>query len=225
MLNNLVIQDGVGIDNLGGGIWNGGQLTLNHSTVTHNTAYAIGGIFNMGRLTLNNSTVSHNTATTGGGGGIFNCGANPSFQAYGLCTGPPGNLTLNGSLVSDNVSGSGNGGVSPNDPQAVMTLNGSIVSGNSTGGNGGGIENDGTVTLNISTVSGNSGGRRRRDHGYRYGDAQPVGDLEQLLNHRVWISSATVEGLSLSKHGPRPRSTTPSCKPTVRYFVGGGIFC
>ena len=40
VLNNLVIQHGVGIDNLGGGIWNSGQLTLNHSTVTHNAANA-----------------------------------------------------------------------------------------------------------------------------------------------------------------------------------------
>ena len=46
VLNNLVIQDGVGINGLGGGVWNSGQLTLNHSTVTHNTAYGVGGVFN-----------------------------------------------------------------------------------------------------------------------------------------------------------------------------------
>ena len=65
VLNNLVIQHGVGIDGLGGGLWNGGQLTLNHSTVTHNTAFGAGGVFNMGQLTLNSSTVSNNTATNG----------------------------------------------------------------------------------------------------------------------------------------------------------------
>ena len=74
VLNNLVIQNGVGIDGLGGGLWNGGQLTLNHSTVTHNTAYGAGGVFNFGQLTLNGSTVSNNTATNGEGG-IENCGA------------------------------------------------------------------------------------------------------------------------------------------------------
>ena len=157
VLNNLVIENGVGIDSLGGGLWNDGQLTLNHSTVTHNTAYSVGGIFNMGQLTLNGSTVSKNTATNGSGGGIFNCGANPGFQAYGLCTGAPGSLTLNYSIVSNNVGGSSDGGGILNDAQAVVTLNGSIVSGNTTGGNGGGIENHGTATLNFSTVLGNAG--------------------------------------------------------------------
>jgi hypothetical protein len=154
VLNNLVIQHGVGIDNLGGGLWNSGQLTLNHSTVTHNTAYGVGGVFNMGQLTLNGSTVSNNTATNGNGG-IFNCG--DSLHDYGLCTGAPGSLTLNYSIVSNNVGGSGDGGGIANDGQAVMTLNGSIVSGNTTGGNGGGIENHGTATLNFSAVSGNAG--------------------------------------------------------------------
>ena len=87
VLNNLVIQNGVGIDGLGGGLWNGGQLTLNHSTVTHNTAYGAGGVFNFGQLTLNGSTVSNNIATHGEGG-IENCGA--SLHDYGLCTGAPG---------------------------------------------------------------------------------------------------------------------------------------
>ena len=63
VLNNLVIQDGVGIDDIGGGIWNSSQLTLNHSAVTNNTTCEAGGVFNMGQLTLNSSTVSHNTAT------------------------------------------------------------------------------------------------------------------------------------------------------------------
>ena len=104
VLNNLVIQDGVGIDNIGGGIWNGSQLTLNHSAVTHNTTDVAGGVFNMGQLTLNNSTVSNNTATDGTGG-IFNCGGNPGFESFGLCMGAS-SLTLDNSTVSNNVGGS-----------------------------------------------------------------------------------------------------------------------
>jgi len=157
VLNDLVIRDGVGIDSLGGGLWNSGRLTLNRSTVTHNTAYGVGGIFNMGQLTLNSSTVSYNTATDGNAAGILNCGANPSFQAYGLCTGSPGSLTLNRSTVSNNVGGSLDGGGIVNDAQAVMTLNFSTVSDNTTAGNGGGIENQGIATLVGSTVSGNTG--------------------------------------------------------------------
>jgi hypothetical protein len=156
VLNNLVIQDGVGIDNIGGGIWNSGQLTLNHSTVTHNNAGEAGGVFNQGQLTLNSSMVSNNTAT-GGTGGIFNCGGNPGFESFGLCTGST-RLTLNNSSVSNNVGGSGGeGGGIDNDLQGALALNGSTVSSNTVGGNGGGIENDGTATLNFSTVSGNTG--------------------------------------------------------------------
>ena len=102
VLNDVVIQNGGGIDGLGGGVWNGGQLTLNRSTVTNNTASNVGGVFNSGQLTLNRSTVSHNTASNGGTGGIFNCAA--SLHEYGLCTGAPGSLTLNYSTVSNNVA-------------------------------------------------------------------------------------------------------------------------
>ena len=153
VLNDLVIQNGVGIDGLGGGVWNGGQLTLNRSTVTDNTASDVGGVFNSGQLTLNGSTVSHNTATDGDAGGIFNCGA--SLHEYGLCTGAPGSLTLNYSIVSNNVV-SGDGGGILNDAEAVVTINSSIVSSNTAGHDGGGIENNGTATLNESVVSNNS---------------------------------------------------------------------
>ena len=183
VLNDLVIQHGVGTDGLGGGIWNSGQLTLNRSTVTNNTASNVGGVFNFGQLTLNRSTVSHNTATNGGTGGIFNCAA--SLHDYGLCTGAPGSLTLNNSIVSNNtasgdgggivndgqavltlnystvsnnVAAAGDGGGILNDGQGVMTLTSSIVSGNSAGHDGGGIENNGTATFNVSTVSANTTG-------------------------------------------------------------------
>ncbi len=153
VLNDLVIQDGVGIDGLGGGVWNSGQLTLNGSTVRNNTATNAGGVFNTGQLTLNGSIVSHNTATNYNGGGIYNCGT--SLQAYGLCTGAPGRITLNYSIVSNNAASSDGGGIW-NDATAVMTLNSSIVSSNTADHDGGGIMNYGTATLNKSTLSDNS---------------------------------------------------------------------
>jgi hypothetical protein len=150
VLNDLTIQHGTGMFSFGGGLWNGGQLTLNRSTVTHNSATTVGGVFNYGQLTLNRSTVSDNEAVYGGAG-IFNCGG--SFHEFGLCTGAPGNLTLNGSTVSGNVAGGSGGGIW-NDAQANLAINSSTVSGNT----GGGISNNGTATLNSSIVSGNSGG-------------------------------------------------------------------
>ena len=155
VLNNLTIQNGTGIDNIGGGIWNSGQLTLNYSTVRHNATGVAGGIFNQGQLTLNSSTVSDNTGTNGTGG-IFNCGGNPGFEQFGLCTNST-SLTLNNSTVSNNVEGSccSSGGID-NDLQGNLTLNGSTVSSNT--GSTGGILNQGTATLNKSTVSNNVAG-------------------------------------------------------------------
>jgi len=78
----------------GGGIYNGGTLTLNNSIVSDNTvSHFGGGIYNGGTLTLNNSTVSGNTNTGGmagdGGGGIYN--------------GYYRTLTLNSSTVAGNT--------------------------------------------------------------------------------------------------------------------------
>lgn len=157
VLNNITIQGGTGSFGLGGGIWNMGQLTLNHSTVTHNTASSFGGVWNMGQLTLIGSTVSYNTATTYGPGGIYNCGVNSALNPDGFCLGtspgvPRSSLTVINSSVSNNVGGSqccGGGIVS--DPQTVMTITNSTVSGN----NGGGIGNGGTATINNVTISWN----------------------------------------------------------------------
>jgi hypothetical protein len=182
VLNELTIQNGVGIFGLGGGLWNGGQLTLNRSTVTNNHAYAVGGVFNFGQLTLNGSTVSHNTATYGGGG-ILNCGANPSLQSVGLCTGSAGSLILNHSIVSDNAVASDAGGGIQNNAQAVMTLNGSTVTGNA-GISGGGIFNSGTATLNWSALSNNSstGGVQTWSGG---GGLSSTAGSTTVLNHSI----------------------------------------
>jgi hypothetical protein len=220
VLNDLVIQNGVGIDGLGGGVWNGGQLTLNRSTVTHNTANDVGGVINFGQLTLNRSTVSHNTATNGGTGGIFNCGA--SLHEYGLCTGAPGSLILNNSIVSNNVA-SGDGGGIVNDAQAVTTLNYSIVSNNVVSGDGGGLLNDGqgVMTLNSSIVSGNTAGH----------DGGGIENNGTATLNESAVSNNSSTGGSEYWSGGGGLSTTGST--TLNYsivransavWLGGGIF-
>ena len=220
VLNDVVIQNGGGIDGLGGGVWNGGQLTLNRSTVTNNTASGVGGVFNSGQLTLNRSTVSHNTASNGGTGGIFNCAA--SLHEYGLCTGAPGSLTLNYSTVSNNVA-SGDGGGIVNDGQAVMTLTGSIVSNNVASGDGGGIVNDeqAVMTLNSSIISGNTAG-------HDGGGIENNGTA--TLNESAVSNNSSTGGSEYSSNGGG-LSTTGST--TLNYSVvagnsaawlGGGIF-
>ena len=223
VLNNLVIQDGVGLDGLGGGLWNSGQLTLNHSTVTHNTANVIGGVFNMGQLTLNNSTVSNNTATNYNAGGIFNCGADASLQPYGLCTGAPGSLTLNNSIVSNNVGGSGGtGGGIANDPQAVMTLNSSTVSGN-TGTSGGGIWNEGTATLNKSMISNNASTGGAASFGGGGGLSDTNTSTTTINNSIIRANTAAFVGGGIFVGGPMQinKSIVTGNSAVV---AGGGMF-
>jgi len=145
----VITITGGNVNNLGGGIYNAGTLTLTNSTISGNEAtdgYG-GGIFNnsSGAVTINNSTVSGNRAGSlnGDGGGIYNEGA----------------LTINNSTVSGNTSDaidSGGGGIFSNNTGEV-TINNSTVSGNSTmDGHGGGIYNIGEMALSNSTISGNS---------------------------------------------------------------------
>ena len=153
-LFGLTIQNGYA--QYGGGIYNNGTLTINHSTITQNRATKVGqgthgggGVFNQHVLTINNSTITQNNALWlvflgGGGGGIYNAGE----------------LTLNNSTVSGNATVVG-GGISNH---STLTISGSTISGNraSAGYNsglaaeGGGIYNTGPLTLDNSTVSGNS---------------------------------------------------------------------
>lgn len=182
-ITGLTIANGnfVGSASGGGGILNGGTLTLTNSTVSGNRAEATsfdptfggGGIFNSGTLTLTNSTASGNTATpsTGGGGGIFNSGGTltmtnstvsgnlaNSFAHGGGILSPTGTVILINSTVSGNAAGSGGGfggGIYMNN--GTLTVTNSTVSDNSSGSYGSGIYfNLGTFTLTNVTVSGNT---------------------------------------------------------------------
>lgn len=132
---------------------NGGDLTLNHATITggaadHHTSVSQlyrtgGGIYNYGgTVTINSSTISGNSAVYGGG--IFN---------YAGAT-----LTINNSTISNNhvtdVDGFGAMGGGIYD-RATITINNSTITGN-TASDGGGIYTAGIVDLNRNIISGNS---------------------------------------------------------------------
>ena len=109
-LTRLTITGGNATERVGGGIQNGGLLTLNRTTVTGNrSATDGGGIYNYGTLTLNDSRLTANTAG-GGGGGLFSEGV----------------ATLNRSRVTGNTAAYGGGILSVN----TLTLNQTVVSGN-----------------------------------------------------------------------------------------------
>jgi hypothetical protein len=163
----------------GAGIYNGGTLTLESSTVSGNSTVSQnagvngGGIYNAGTLTLKDSTVSGNSsvghgdvlfAPDGVGGGIFNRG--PCCDQYGGLI-PAGTVTLVNSTVTGNTAEGDGGGLYNG---GTLTLTDSTVTNNTTDPayHGGGIYNEpgyyppsgrdvptGTVTNNNSTISGN----------------------------------------------------------------------
>jgi hypothetical protein len=106
----------------GGGICNGGALTISNSTISGNIArhHKGGGIRNYGTLTITNSTISGNRAS-GVGGGIHNGGL----------FGPSGTLMISNSTLSQNIAGEGEGGGIYSDRNGTMVeLQNSIVASN-----------------------------------------------------------------------------------------------
>ena len=161
----------------GGGIVNGGTLTITNSTVSSNTATSEGGgIFNGGMLTLMNSTVSGNDARIGGGiwnnwgrtltltdstvsgndarigGGIYNAG--PAEFTRSTVSGNTSDGIRNNrmlTMVNSTVSGHRGTGIFNLDTGTLSLTNTTI-----NGHTGAAIINNGTATLNNTTVSGKS---------------------------------------------------------------------
>jgi predicted outer membrane repeat protein len=131
----------------GGGINNGGTLTLTHCTISGNTASNLGGgIANFGTLTLTGSTITSNTALLGGGLGNFG-----------------GTVQLIESEVAENTSSASGGGIYNT---GTLELSTSTVSENTAGTLGGGIYSQGTVTLDpASRVTGNEADPNNPDSG------------------------------------------------------------
>ena len=132
----------------GGAIWNGGTLTVTHSTLAGNTATTSGdggGItqLGIGSTVVTDSTISGNSALDssgfGSGGGIHNNST----------------VTIIRSTISDNSAGNNGGAISNN--SGTLTITNSTVSGNTAGVAGGGISNfsNGTLTIMNTTVAGN----------------------------------------------------------------------
>ncbi len=165
-LANLTItggQSAAGAD--GGGILNGGNLTLSTSTVSGNSSGAGangtgqgggggGGIANTGTLTITASTIVTNSTGRGGdgpsGGDAGSGGSGGGILNNGM-------LTVSTSTVSGNSTGNGGTGGSNN---GVFGTGGN----GGDGGNGGGIASTGALTLTASTIvqnrtgSGGAGG-------------------------------------------------------------------
>lgn len=138
------------LDNLwigyGGGIVNGGNLTLSRCTVAGNQYASGAGIFNSGGdLTLANCAVTSNTATDMGGG-IYSNG---------------GSVTCGNSSITYNRAETG-GGIALNSQTASLTLgSGASVSNNTATDIGGGIyDYMGTVTASDANIQSNTAANR-----------------------------------------------------------------
>lgn len=138
-ISNLTIAGGNIQFEVGGGIWNTGNLTLTNVEIRDNAALIGGGIYNNGTLNILNSTISNNT-TSGGGGGIDNVG---------------GTLNIQNSTVSHNHANSNGGGIinivgTANLRNVTVALNTAAFSG------GGIFRQDGIVNLSNVLVADNS---------------------------------------------------------------------
>ena len=145
---NVTLRDSIVSDNIarfGGGLikLSGyGQIAIEDSTITDNTANSRGGgIFNdRGPLTVTGSTISGNTAETESGGGIS--------QGSGA-------LSIAQSEIHNNEAGTDGGGVAVSGGQSEITD--TEVHHNLAGGNGGGIwQRNGPIVVNSTTVNNNS---------------------------------------------------------------------
>ena len=168
LTNGLVI--GISPDAYGGGIYNGGNLTLNNSTLSGNEAHLGGGIYNDGgSLFINNSTLYGNDAQMGGGisdsNGTVTINNSTLYEneseAYGggIYIYTNSVLTLNSSILSNNHAGPycSGGGIFVYFGQLIASN--STLIGNSADRNGGGISTtNGTLMLVDSHLSGNSAG-------------------------------------------------------------------
>jgi hypothetical protein len=145
ILNHVIVEDG-STAGLGGGVLNGGTLTVTSSTFTANTGSNGGAISNSAGATASiaNSGLKANTTTSVGGGAIINFGT----------------LNVSGTSIAKNHAPINGGGVNTQ-PSGVTHISSSSFVNNTSGGLGGGLANLGTTVLTGTEVrlnTGSSGG-------------------------------------------------------------------
>ena len=148
-LTRVVVQSNSAsgaLANLGGGIYNGGELDLHEvdvmsNSVSGNSASVGGGIANGGVLTMTDTNIAENHAQAEGGG---------------LDNGSSAHATVARSTFSGNVAG-GSGGAIRN--RGTVGLTNVTISGNDAGPRGGGLHNTlGSATLANVSITANSSG-------------------------------------------------------------------
>jgi hypothetical protein len=226
MMNGLVVND------VGGGILNRGNMTVDDIRLFGNeasdngTSYDPkgGGIYNEGSLIISYSTIDSNKSrTTSGswvsasGGGIYNTGT----------------LTISDSTLSENLayaqgssSADAMGGAIQNE-NGIVTINRSTVANNEAGGYGcqfggggfgAGIGSSGTLTVADSTISGNfawsigCGDNSAANGGAIY---MFSGGKLNLVNSTVTQNKVDSDGWASGTGGIKTTSTTTITNSTI----------
>jgi RHS repeat-associated protein len=215
-LSDLTVTGGGGVDQ-GAGIYNWGNLTLDHVRVTENHTLNLagsstdsgGGILNQyGSLHLVDSTVDHNEAQRNAGIGYYADGTNDVLEitrstisentgaafsglnVFSTVAGP--NLTMTNSTISSNTASAGDfGGLFVGWSAHLVVVNSTIT--NNSGNDFGGVfVNDSTATLTLQNtiVAGNvsnAGGGFNRDVGHWLG-VYDSASSNNLIGATGWIS-------------------------------------
>jgi hypothetical protein len=238
-ISGLTVSNGVlnstANNDEGGGLFNGGTLTIANSTISGNSGTGPtnngGGISNAGTLTVTNSIISGNKAdNNSSGGGIHNTGT----------------MTITNSTISGNSANNstpGGGGIKN---EGTATITGTTISGNtvinSSGGKGAGIYNvTGSLTLTNCTVSGNNGDtgvgrgdreRRHLDRGQQHHFPEHGYGRRRHLQFRQWISegrfhehdqSAAIQNSGLAPSNPAESAIIATLAPGNYTAIAQGV--
>jgi hypothetical protein len=188
----------------GGGIANGGMLTLINSTVSGNRAIGVGGgILNFGgTLSLTGTTVSDNRAFDSGGGIVNLDGATLTMT----------NCTVSGNTADVNGGGIYNGQVNPFAEFGTVTMTNCTVSGNAAESGSAILRTGGTVTVAGSLIDDDCEDRIT-SNGYNIESPGDTCGFDQTGDQ----SGVTAEELNL---GP----LTDNSGPTMTHKPGDGGF-
>lgn len=221
MLSGITVADGVA-SGTGGGISNGGTLTVENSVVSGNIAFRGGGIVNgSGRLlTVKDSIVNGNSASEFGGG-IHNDGilsvidstfTGNSAQAGGGIQSFPNTTTVTGSTFTGNSATSGGGGLLSYGP---LTVTDSTFAGNDAPDGAGLFASSSTTTVTGSTFAMNEatgGGGGIFNNG-----------TMQLTNSTLWRNSAEEGGGGIRNYFGSLTATNVTLAENSAGFDGGGV--
>jgi hypothetical protein len=152
-LTHLKVTGGTASDLTGGGIFNSGNLTLDHVEVSGNHAVTGAGIANQGTLSVAYSLITGNVASSGDGG-ILNSG--PAGAAGAT-------LSIHDTTVAFNTAGvSGVGGIAVRGASDSGTLQRVTVADNAGGGRSFGgigiVASGAALAARATIVAGNTGG-------------------------------------------------------------------